>query len=144
MDLGLMGWLGVGGVFALSATGSIIGIGINGQAVIGAWKKCFVQRKPAPFLLVIFAGVNLSNVIYGFILMNALAGTTVLSEHGLMILGLGAGIAIFALGFTQAMCAAAAAEAFAETGQGFGNFIMVIGIAETLALFTMVFTLMFT
>jgi hypothetical protein len=32
-------------------------------------------------------------------------------------------------------------DAFAETGKGFGNYIMVIGLAETVALFIMVFML---
>jgi V/A-type H+-transporting ATPase subunit K len=29
-----------------------------------------------------------------------------------------------------------------ETGKGFGNYLMVLGIIETVAIFTMVFTLM--
>jgi V/A-type H+-transporting ATPase subunit K len=41
------------------------------------------------------------------------------------------------------MCSASAADAFAETGKGFGNYLMVIGLAETVSLFAMVFTLLF-
>jgi V/A-type H+-transporting ATPase subunit K len=41
------------------------------------------------------------------------------------------------------MCAAAGADTVAETGQGFGNCLMVVGIAETISLFAVVFTIMF-
>ena len=39
----------------------------------------------------------------------------------------------------QGKAAAGAADAYAETGKGFGNYIMVLGIIETVALFVMVF-----
>jgi V/A-type H+-transporting ATPase subunit K len=34
-----------------------------------------------------------------------------------------------------------ASDALAETGQGFGNYILVVGLIETVALFVMVFSL---
>ena len=37
---------------ALAAVGSAMGSGIAGQAAIAAWKRCYAQNKPAPFLLV--------------------------------------------------------------------------------------------
>ena len=144
MEVGLLGALGIGGSFGLSAIGSAIAMAANGPAVIGAWKKCYVQNKPAPFILAVFAGTALSNVIYGFIVMGALidnaAGN---SESAIFALGMGAGLCIGAVAITQAMCSAAAADAYAETGKGFGNYLMVIGIAETVSLFAMVFTLLF-
>ena len=39
----------------------------------------------------------------------------------------------------QGKAGACAADAFAETGKGFGYYIMVLGIIETVALFVMVF-----
>ena len=141
MDVGLLGWIGIGASLGLSGLGSTIGMGINGPAVIGAWKKCFMQKKPAPFILVVFAGVALSNIIYGFIVMNAMRGSS-LADPALLAMGLASGLIIGGVAITQAMCAACAAEAMAETGKGFGNFLMVIGIAETIALFAMVFTLL--
>ena len=96
--------------------------------------------------MVVFAGTILSNIIYGFITMIQLMGSATravdpLSDGMLLGLGVGAGIAIGVVAYTQAMCSAAAADAYAETGQGFGNFLMVIGIAETISLFAMVFTI---
>ena len=143
MEVGALGQIGVIACFGLASIGAIFGMVINGPAVIGAWKKCYLQKKPAPFIMVIFAGTCLSNPIYGFITMMALADSVVLGSVQLFALGISAGLGIGITAIIQAMCSAAAAEAFAETGQGFGNFLMVIGIAETLSLFVMVFTLLF-
>jgi len=41
----------------------------------------------------------------------------------------------------QGKAAAKGADALAETGKGFGNYLMVVGIIETVALFVMVFTM---
>ena len=143
MDTGILGSLGVGSSFGLSVLGAVMGAFIVGSATIGAWKKCFVQNKPAPFILVAFAGQPLTNVIYGFITMNALSNSVILNEFQLLFMGIFAGIGIGGAAYAQCYCAACASEAYAETGQGFGNFLMVVGICETVALFTMVFTMLF-
>jgi V/A-type H+-transporting ATPase subunit K len=137
----LLGQIGIGASFGLSALGGAIGFGIAGPAVIGAWKKCYVQNKPAPFILLVFAGVVLSNVIYGFITMNSLSASGKVNE-ALFALGLFAGIGIGVAAVTQGIAAAGAADSMGETGKGFANYLMVIGIGETVALFTMVFTIM--
>ena len=135
--------IGIAASLGLAALGGCIGAWIVGSATIGAWKKCFAQNKPASFLLVAFAGQPLSNIIYGFITMNALAASTTLSSSQLLFTGAFAGIGIGGAAIAQCYCGACASEALAETGQGFGNYIMVIGICETIALFVMVFTMMF-
>jgi len=143
MDSRIVAEIGIGACFTLTVLGSVIGTYIVGSAAIGAWKKCFLQNKPAPFIMVAFAGAPITNTIYGFILMDQLAVSQNLSNFQLFYFGVFAGITLAASAYTQARVAAYAAEAFAETGQGFGNFMMVIGICETIALFTMVFTMLF-
>jgi len=145
MEVELLAQIGVGASFGLSAVGSALAMGVSGPAVIGSWKKCYVQNRPAPFILAVFAGAALSNIIYGFIVMGALADSLAAGGNmeSIFALGIGSGLAIGAVAVTQAMCAASAADAYAETGKGFGNFLMVIGIAETVSLFAMVFTLLF-
>jgi len=137
MNIGL---IGVGGAVALAAVGSALGIGAAGMATIGAWKKCFAQNKPAPFALFVFIGAPLTQTIYGFILMNRLVLSTV--DPG-VILGAGVfgGIAIGFSAWFQGRAGASAADAQAETGKGFANYILVIGLIETVALFVMVFLL---
>jgi V/A-type H+-transporting ATPase subunit K len=143
MEVGFLGEIGITASFALAAIGSALGMAVNGPAVIGAWKKCYMQKRPAPFILLVFAGTCLSNIIYGFITMLQLSGSTSLTDGWLLGLGVGSGLCIAVVAYTQAMCSAAAADAYAETGQGFGNFLMVVGIAETVSLFAMVFTILF-
>jgi V/A-type H+-transporting ATPase subunit K len=144
MDSALFREIGIAASLGLAALGAAIGGGIVGSATIGAWKKCFVNNKPASFLLVAFAGQPLSNVIYGFITMNALASASAAVSSGqIMFTGIFAGLGIGGACVAQCYCGAYASEAIAETGQGFGNYIMVIGICETVALLVMVFSMMF-
>jgi len=143
MDANFLREIGVGASFMLAALGSVIGAFIVGSATIGAWKKCYLENKPGPFIMVAFAGAPLTNAIYGFILMGVLEDSSKLSPFQLCFMGLFAGLILGASAYTQARVAAYASEAYAETGQGFGNFMMIIGICETIALFTMVFTILF-
>lgn len=136
--------IGIGSSFVLAALGSVIGAYVAGAATIGAWKKCQIENRPAPFIMVAFAGAPLTNVIYGFILMNQLDASERLSSFQLFFMGIAAGIILALSAYMQARCAAYASDAFAETGQGFSNYIMIIGVCETIALFTMVFTMLFS
>ncbi|MDR2842156.1 MAG: V-type ATP synthase subunit K [Spirochaetaceae bacterium] len=142
---GILGQIGIGACLGLAAIGSAAGAGVAGMAAIGAWKKCFVQNKPVPFILVAFAGAPLTQTIYGFILMNTLLQKIVSGAlSGFQVLGLGlfAGLAMGASALAQGNCSAAACDAYAETGQGFGNYMLVIGLCETVALFVMVFSML--
>ena len=130
--------LGYMAAFGLSATGSCLGITAAGQAAVGAWKKCFVQNKTAPFILAVFVGAPLSQTIYGMILMNDIIAS--MSKIGaLWMVGVFGGIAIGLSAWGQGKIGAAAADAMAETGKGFGNYLVALGIIETVALFMMGF-----
>jgi len=142
MDTKFLAEIGIGASFLLPTLGSVIGVFIAGSATVGAWKKCYLENKPGPFIMVTFAGAPLTNAIYGFILMGQLEASVRLSNIQLFLMGSASGFILAASGYTQARIAAHASEAYAETGQGFGNFMMVIGICETVALFTMVFTIL--
>ena len=144
MDTRFLAEIGIGASFILAALGSVIGAFVVGSATIGAWKKCYMENKPGSFIMVSFAAAPLTNAIYGFILMGQLDISTRLSNLQLFYMGLFAGLILGASAYTQARVAACASDAFAETGQGFGNYMMVIGICETIALFTMVFTILFS
>jgi len=126
-----------------AALGSALGTGVAGMAAIGAWKKAFIQNKVAPFILIAFVGAPLSQTIYGFILKNQIKSANLPAESYpyQMILGAIAGLAIGLSAWMQGKAGARAADALAETGKGFGNYIMVLGVIETVALFVMVFTM---
>ena len=126
---------------SFAAIGSALGTGVAGMAAIGAWKRAFLQNKMAPFILIAFVGAPLSQTIYGMILRNAIktANLDPSTYSFQMILGLAAGLALGASAWMQGKAGASAADALAETGKGFGNYIMVLGVIETVALFVMVF-----
>ena len=141
MNLGL---LGAGLVMGISAVGSGLGIGYAGQATIGAWKKCYIANKGAPMMLLAFAGAPLTQTFYGFILMGQMKTAAFANEaNGWLYLGYGiaSGLAIAFSAIVQGKVGASAADAQAETGKGFAQYIAVVGIAETIALFAMVLTM---
>jgi V/A-type H+-transporting ATPase subunit K len=135
-----IGWIGVAACLGLSGLGSSIGLCTGGFAAIGAWKKCFIQNKAAPFTLVAFAATPLTQTIYGYILMNALNASSG-NPMGKAMIGVFAGLAMGANAILQGRCAANACDAFGEINQGFGNYILVVGLIEPVALFVMVFFL---
>ena len=175
---------GAAAAITLAAAGSAIGTGIAGMASVGAWKKCYLQNKSAPFMLLIFIGAPLSQTIYGMILMNAMhrlcdiaaylpaeavatakaAAKEAGSGHWLaqvpaetletgtaslamaasnwpvfVTAGVLGGIAMGMSAWWQGKAGASGADALSETGKGFGNYLMTIGVVETVALFVLVF-----
>ena len=127
-----------------AAIGSAYGAGAAACAAIGAWKKCYAQNKPAPFQLLIFAGAPLSQTIYGMIIMFIVMGAD-LSKPGVwyvyMMVGILSGVAMGVSALWQGLASAAACDAYAETGKGFTNQLMVLGIVETVAIFVMAFAI---
>ena len=127
----------------LSGAGSAFGTGFAASAAVGAWKKCYAAGKPAPFLLLSFVGAPITQTLYGMILMFTLFGKLSVAGAGIpcVILGVFSGFAIGVSALFQGRAAAAACDAQAETNQGFTNYLAALGIIETVAIFTMVFTL---
>lgn len=130
---------------ALASLGSTIGTGLAGCAAVGAWKRCYVANKPAPFLLTVFAGAPLSQTIYAMVLMMIVrskmdAANPQMVFH--LMLGVLAGVAFMLSAVFQGKAGAAACDAYGETEKGFANFLMVLGIVETVALFVLVFAIM--
>lgn len=132
--------LGLGLVLGLAACGSAFGAGTAGMAAIGAWKKNYVQNKAASFMLIVFVAAPLTQTIYGMIVMNRMYE---LAAKGHYLWGVGAlaGLAIGLSAYFQGRCAACACDAMGETNKGFGNYMVVLGMTETVALFVMAFTL---
>ena len=113
------------------------------MAAVCAWKKAFTENKAAPFILVACVGAPLSQTIYGMILRNAIqASPWADGTYGWQILiGALAGAAMGLSAYMQCRAGAKACDALTETGKGFGNYIMVVGVIETVALFVMVFAM---
>lgn len=139
-----LAYIGMACALCLSALGSGLGAGIASQSAVGGWKKCYAEGKPAPFIMVAFAGAPLTQTIYGFLLMNFINSAFQETGNFLQALGVGifGGAAIGLSAVMQGKVAAASADALAETGKGTANYFIVIGIVETVALFSLVFCML--
>ena len=124
----------------IAAIGSVFGIGFAGQAAIGAWKKCYMSNKAAPFILTVFAGAPLTQTIYGFLLMQQMRASSASPEF-LLGIGIASSVAMALSAVFQGKAGAAGADALAETGKGFSQYITVVGLCETVALFALVFSM---
>ena len=137
----MIGLFGAACVLGIAATGSAIGIGIAGQATIGAWKRCYVNNKPAPATLIAFAGAPLTQTIYGFLLMRIMVNS---QKDGMFLLALGlfSGLAMAASAVFQGKAGAAGSDALGETGKGFVQYLTVVGLDESVALFATVLSIL--
>lgn len=151
MGIEALGLIGYAAALCLSAIGSALGTGVAGMAAVGAWKKCFAQNKNAPFVLVVFAGAPFTQTLYGYLLMGKLfevtqaltkAGTLGVNYMYILTAGVFGGLAMGASAWMQGKTAASASDALAETGKGFANYLLVLGIIESVALFVMIFLYM--
>jgi V/A-type H+-transporting ATPase subunit K len=142
----MMGLCKVGAAMALAlgAVGSAMGVGCSGPAAVGAWKKLYAQGKAAPFVFVIFIGAPLSQTIYGMLLMNfILKAALVDPTRWLSYLGVGffGGLGIGLPAWLQGKIGACAADAMGETDKGLGNYIMALGIIESVSIFVLIFVM---
>ena len=138
-------FIGMACALGLAAMGSCFGAGAAASASVGAWKKCYSNGKPAPFIMVAFSGAPLTQTIYGFLLMNFIRSAYRADpSRGLLYLSVGffGGLAIGLSALFQGRVAAASSDALGENGKGTANFFIVIGVVETVALFTLVFCLL--
>jgi V/A-type H+-transporting ATPase subunit K len=138
-----MGKIGAALAVSMAALGSGLGTGAAGVSAVGAWKKCYAQNKMAPFLLVAFVGAPITQTFYGLVVMLKLnaAAAGGAAFPALIAWGLFGGLAMGLSAWMQGRTGAAASDALAETGQGFANYLMALGVIESVALFVMIFIL---
>lgn len=148
MDVHFLCAIAYATALAFSALGSAVGTGVAGMAAIGAGKRYFMEEKKFPFVVMAFVGAPLTQTIYGYILMNAIlrlsnlhiaANSPASAYVYLMTGGALGGLVIGVAAYMQGKAAAAAIDALAETGKGFANFMMILGVIESVALFVMIF-----
>ena len=109
-------FIGMACALGLSAMGSAFGSGFAAQASVGAWKKCYANGKPAPFIMVAFSGAPLTQTIYGFLLMNFIRSAVEGGCDSLlaMFTGIFAGLAIGLSALFQGKVAAASINLLAK------------------------------
>jgi V/A-type H+-transporting ATPase subunit K len=143
----LFGMIGAGLVMGIAAVGSAIGVGIAGSGVAGAWKRAYKANRPVPMILLAFAGNPMTQTFYGYIVSTQIrihiqAIDFDPTKSGLYLgLGIASGAAMALSAVAQGWVGAAAADAIGDTGKGFANYISLVGICETIALFAMVLSM---
>lgn len=159
IELAWLGWFGYASAIGISAIGSALGIRAAGQGAIGGWKKCYAEGKKPPFMIIAFTGMPLSQTLYGLVLMLIIQGhvNTILAAAANGTLGASKGIeamaAMGAIGFlgsigmavsawAQGVACSSAIDSLVATGKGTGNYVLVAGIIETVALFVLAFMIM--
>ena len=97
-------------------------------------------------LLLAFVGAPMTQTFYGYILMGQIVNAALDPANAHLTwmylgFGLASGIGIGCSAIGQGMAGAASADAQGETGKGFAQYMLVVGIAETVALFVMVLSM---
>lgn len=138
-----LGKIGAAIAVSLAAVGSALGTGAAGMAAVGAWKKCYAQNKAAPFLLAVFIGAPITQTFYGMLAMFQINGAADGGAAYPSMIGWGifAGLAMGMSAWMQGKTGAAASDALAETGKGFANYLIALGVIESVALFMMIFVI---
>ena len=144
MNYSFLIYIGMACALCISAVGSGFGAGMASLASVGGWKKCYANGKQDPFILVGFAGAPLTQIIYGFLLSGFIQGSDAAQANPAFALmtGIVSGAVIGLSAVFQGKVAAASCDSLAETGKGTANYFIVIGIVETVALFTLIFSLL--
>jgi V/A-type H+-transporting ATPase subunit K len=133
----------------LATIGSGLGIGNAGMAAAGAWAREGRENRPLNFTYIILLGMPLSQTLYGFIVLNAMStalldiGTLDAGQIGLLAgVGVACGLAQLFSAWLQGKVGAAGIRALVENGgKGFAFIIIAMGVAETVGIFGMVFTM---
>ncbi len=138
--------MGAAAALGIGAMGSALGCGTAGMAAISVWKKAYAQGKGALFTLLVFVGAPISQTIYGMLLMNFILNAATASGFtnwgGCLGAGIFGGLGLMASAWYQGKSAAVACDALGETGKGMVNYLMVLGLVETVALLVLVFSMM--
>jgi V/A-type H+/Na+-transporting ATPase subunit K len=138
--------MGAAAALGISAFGSALGCGTAGMAAISMWKKAYAQGKGALFTLLVFVGAPISQTIYGMLLMNFILSKAAAADFtnwgGCLGAGIFGGLGLMGSAWFQGKDSAVACDALGETGKGMVNYLMVLGIVETVALFVLVFSMM--
>jgi len=150
MDMGWLGHLGFALPLGLGAIGSALGIGAAGRAAAGAWAREAREGKPMNFKYIVLTGMPLSQTIYGLlvsllVLLPRFSDPAYVSTNAgaLFIIGLAAGLGELFSAWMQGAIGAAGVRAMCESeGRPFANTMIAMGIAETVGIFSFVFTFM--
>ena len=134
----ILGWVGIYGVMALGAIGSIIGCAVAGQAAIGAMMD--IEGGYGKFVGV--SAMPSTQIIFGIVVMFSLIQPVTAANGGaLFAIGILAGLALMLSGIWQGRAVASCIAASKSKPEIFGLSLAPAAIVEGYAVFTFVFAL---
>lgn len=136
---GLLGWIGIYGVMALAALGSIVGCTRAGQAACGA----MLETETGHGRFVGIAAMPASQTIYGIVVMLALNRPIVAGNAApIFAVGILAGLVLGISAYYQGLCCASAIDAAKNKPEIFGLSVAPAAFVEGFAVFTFAFALL--
>jgi V/A-type H+-transporting ATPase subunit K len=134
----MLGWIGIYGVMALGAIGSIIGCAVAGQAAIGAMMD--IEGGYGKFVGV--SAMPSTQIIFGIVVMFSLTQQVTAQNGGaLFAIGILAGLALLLSGIWQGRAVASCIAASKDKPEIFGLSLAPAAIVEGYAVFIFVFAL---
>lgn len=132
------GVIGQAAALGLAAVGSALGCGTAAQGAVGAWKKALAGNKAPSMLLAAFVGFPLSQTLYGFLVMLVVVPAKT-GDMKQLATGVFGGLAIGMSAWLQGQAAAVACDAQSETGKGTAQYVLALGIVESVAILVLAF-----
>ena len=136
-----LGKISLGLIMGFGALGSALGVLAAGSAAAAGWAKEGKEGKPLSGTYTMLVGMPVSQTLYCLICYFMMFKYANIAENGPVLFGiaLGVGFAQFISAFAQGKIGGAGVRCLSENGgKGFGNIVMAMGIAESIALFALV------
>ncbi len=136
-----LGKMALGLVVGFGGLGSALGVLAAGSAAAGAWAKEGKEGRPLNGMYSGLVGMPVSQVLYSLILYLVMVGHASVPANGPVLFGIAVGIGFcqFISAYAQGKIGGAGIRCLVDNGgRGFGNIVVAMGIAESIALFALV------
>ncbi len=141
MWLAFLGKLSLGLIMGFGALGSCLGVRAAALASTAAWAKEGKEGKPLSGKFNGIVGMPVSQTLYCMILYFLMVDAAATPQNGAVLFGIAVfiGLAEMFSAYFQGIIGASGVRCLSENGgQGFGNIVIAMGIAESIGLFAMV------
>lgn len=137
----VLGKMALGLIIGFGGLGSALGVLAAGNAAAGGWAKEGKEGKPLSGKFTGLVGMPVSQTLYSLILYIMMVDYAAIPANGPVLFGIaiGVGFCQFISAYAQGNIGGAGVRCLVENGgKGFGNIVVAMGIAESIALFALV------
>jgi len=137
----ILGKMALGLIMGFGGLGSALGVLAAGNAAAGGWAKEGKEGRPLSGKFTGLVGMPVSQTLYCLILYIMMVEYASVAANGPVLFGIaiGVGMCQFVSAYAQGNIGGAGVRCLVENGgKGFGNIVVAMGIAESIALFALV------